>query len=464
MLLAFFVASVLLLLGVAARSTMPWLRTFYIPASVVGGLIGLFLLLPMDRFDFAATPVDGLLEQFRSWPGFLIAIVFAGMLLPPQESSATGDVKGVGREGLMVWIIALGQTATGCLLVWLVLGPWFDAPAALAILIETGFVGGHGTAASMGEVLASDTIGVDNGLALGTLVATIGLIYGVVSGVVWVNVGVRRGWLAQTHQSAAVSTEQHESPMDDSSKDDIDPWLRQSAYLSIAMVLGWAMHDTMTMLAHWTGTQSVLGDLPLFIYTLAAGLIVRRSLRLIGLDHTIDGEILARQTAIAMDILVVAAIASLDLIGAIGDLPIVAILCFGGAVWTAICLFLLSRRILPSEHWFELGLINYGMSTGTTATGFVLLRMVDPDLRTGAARDYALATPLSSPFVGGGMLTFAFPILVLGRVPLGWVAVGLWMVVFALTAIGIRSGGRADQSGLDKVDNSPNFDRNRSSS
>ena len=54
---------------------------------------------------------------------------------------------------------------------------------------------------------------------------------------------------------------------------------------------------------------------------------------------------------------------------------------------------ILARRMLPSEHWFELGLINYGMSTGTTATGFVLLRLVDPELESGAAEDYCIGGP-----------------------------------------------------------------------
>ena len=98
----------------------------------------------------------------------------------------------------------------------------------------------------------------------------------------------------------------------------------------------------------------------------------------------------------------------------------------------------LSRRILPHEHWFELGLINYGMSTGTTATGFVLLRLVDPELESGAAEDYALAAPLSSPFLGGGMITIALPLLVLERVPLFATALLTCFVVGILIMIGQR--------------------------
>ena len=98
-----------------------------------------------------------------------------------------------------------------------------------------------------------------------------------------------------------------------------------------------------------------------------------------------------------MDILVVAAIATLNLQAVASMVVPFSILLACGAVWAAICLLVISRWLLPKKHWFQLGLINYGMSTGTTATGFVLLRMVDPDLDSGAAEDYALAAPLSAP-------------------------------------------------------------------
>ena len=96
----------------------------------------------------------------------------------------------------------------------------------------------------------------------------------------------------------------------------------------------------------------------------------------------------------------------------------------------------LARKMLPPEHWFELGLINYGMSTGTTATGFVLLRLVDPELESGAAEDYALAAPLSSPFIGGGMITVAMPLLVLERVPLPVTTITVALLVAILIWIG----------------------------
>ncbi len=182
----------------------------------------------------------------------------------------------------------------------------------------------------------------------------------------------------------------------------------------------------------------VLGDFPLFIYTLFGGLAVRGLLVLCGRGGVIDHDTINRLTAASMDVLVVAAIASLNLTAVASLMVPFSILFVAGAGWAAVCLLVFSRWILASEYWFQLGLINYGMSTGTTATGFVLLKMVDPDLESGAAEDYAMAAPLSSPFIGGGMLTVALPLLVLERVPIWIPCAVLWTVVVGLIVIGRR--------------------------
>jgi ESS family glutamate:Na+ symporter len=93
--------------------------------------------------------------------------------------------------------------------------------------------------------------------------------------------------------------------------------------------------------------------------------------------------------------------------------------------------------LLPRAYWFELGLINYGFSTAATAQGLMFLRMVDPRMRSGAAETYALAAPLTAPFVGGGVITFAVlpPLLsTVGALPVAAVVVAMVVVLAALAA------------------------------
>ena len=461
---AFLLVAILLLVGVVLRVRLSVFRWLYIPASVLAGCLGL-LVIQLGQ-SWASDTVADWSQTLRSWPGWLIAVVFAGMLLERKPSAVGESLSRVGRQGLMVWIIVLGQTAVGMWATWLLIQPWFGVPNSFGMLIETGFAGGHGTAAAMGEVFSHPNINLESGLDLGVLMATSGLIIGVVSGILWVNVGSRAGWVRRQHTAA------HSAPTDSTERglpigysrvsgDTIDPLLLQIIWLGLSFGVGLALQTAMDSAASaidaWLeplpvdenaqaqrpSVQRIIGSFPLFIYTLFGGLIVRRALRLARFEHSIDRETINRLTASAMDVLVVAAIATLNLTAVASLLVPISILLVAGTLWAAFCLIIVSYLVLPRAHWFELGLINYGMSTGTTATGFVLLRLVDPELESGAAEDYALAAPISAPFVGGGMLTVGLPLLVLERFPISTVAVVLSLVVVALFGIASLWNSRA---------------------
>jgi ESS family glutamate:Na+ symporter len=472
---AFLFVAVALLIGVVFRTCVPLLRWLFIPASVVAGFIGLAVIqagLVSSPSSHWPASAQSLSDTLSSWPGWLIAVVFAGMLLNQGRSMASENVSRVGRQGLMVWIIVLGEAAVGLTATWLLVKPFYDVPNSFGMLIETGFAGGHGTAAAMGEVFAHPSIALESGKDLGMLMATCGLVGGLLCGIVAINFGVRRGWVQKSDDASRQPTQPNESTDQKESKqaigfarierETIDPLLFQVIWLALAFGLGLLLQDGIARLADyvdiqmgWGGPENMSVDaaqgqlakrlsvssiavFPLFIYTLLGGWVVRHGLQLFGQTHRIDGSTLNRLTSTAMDILVVAAIASLNLQAVAAHLVPFLTLLACGLIWATVCLFVFARWLLPKEHWFELGLINYGMSTGTTATGFVLLRMVDPELRSGAAEDYALAAPLSAPFIGGGIITIALPLLALERVYLGASAMGLVVVVLTLIVIGRR--------------------------
>ncbi|MEM8667050.1 MAG: sodium/glutamate symporter [Planctomycetota bacterium] len=500
---AFLFVAVLLLIGVVLRAGIPLFRWLYIPASVLAGMAGLVAV------QFGGERIADWSAVLRDWPGWLIAVVFAGMLLERKPSSFSESASRVGRQGLMVWVIVVGQTALGLLLTWLFIKPFYEVPNSFGSLIETGFAGGHGTAAAMGQVFSHPRIQLEGGLDLGVLMATCGLVFGVVSGILWVNLGVRMGWVGQSpgEISAEASIPSRQEPARTPigyarvNSAVMDPLLLQVVWLALAMGVGLALQSAMAWgvgemesamgmvestqedtnaaqtkvqpatdaaasdevsadsqpvadvvesdgqddqqdaektLSERMSLSSIVGSFPLFIYTLFGGLIVRQGLRVVGYENAIDRPTINRLTATAMDVLVVAAIASLNLTAVATLLVPFSLLFVGGVIWSSICLLYFARRLLPSKHWFELGLINYGMSTGTTATGFVLLRLVDPELESGAAEDYALAAPLSSPFVGGGMITVGLPLLVLEGVPIAASAMVMCLIVAAMIAIGWR--------------------------
>ncbi len=175
------------------------------------------------------------------------------MLLEREPAPWRKSISRVGRQGLMVWVIVLGETAIGLIATLLLIKPFFDVPHSFGTLIETGFAGGHGTAAAMGQVFNHPTIQLDNGLDLGILMATCGLLYGLISGIFWINVAVRRGWIKKQKSKSENVVNAGYRPENSPSctpatrpmlgyarigKETIDPLLFQVLWLAIAFGIG----------------------------------------------------------------------------------------------------------------------------------------------------------------------------------------------------------------------------------
>jgi len=207
MILACLFVAVLLVIGFALRNRFGIFDKIYIPASVIAGTIGLAViqLLPFFSLPESADRILGeAVAVLAKWPAFLIAVVFAAMLLQRHSGRHRLGMRATVCEAIMVWIIALGQTAIGLLLTWLVIQPFYDVPNAFGMLIETGFAGGHGTAAAMGQIFITPQIDFPVGRDLGLLMATVGLVYGTISGIFWINL-VLRLKLAVVDQAATTS-------------------------------------------------------------------------------------------------------------------------------------------------------------------------------------------------------------------------------------------------------------------
>lgn len=433
--IAFLLASGLLLIGLFLRAKIRLLQILYVPAAIIGGLIGLAVLeggqaAAQLGLTWIPEQAGAIVEALRSWPGWLIAVVFAGLFLDKPGRSLKESLHSTARQGNLVWIICLGQVALGLMAVWLVIQPFHlppfngNVPIYFGQLIEAGFVGGHGTSAALGEVY--EKMGFAEAKDLAFFMATVGLIYSVVSGIFFVNLGVRRGWtragnvqiprlsgLEARHGSESIGRSKVNSEV-------LDPLVFQALILGAAYAVGLALQKLVGL---------AYDGLPLFMFTLLGGWLVRDSLRLCGIADLIDTDTMRRLVAAAMEYLITAAIASLNLVLIAEALLPLSILLVVAFAWTAVCLVYLSRRLLPSAYWFELGIINYGMSTGVTASGLMLLRIIDKDFDSGAAEHYALAAPLSSPFVGGGVLTVVVFPSMLQRLGVGPTA----LVVLAAT-------------------------------
>ncbi|NNJ70196.1 MAG: sodium:glutamate symporter, partial [Kiritimatiellales bacterium] len=422
--LSFGCLCLLLGLGYWLRRKLVFLQRLYLPASVIAGLLGLLIL------QLAPVPTEAT-TGWSKLPGLLINIVFACLFLGTALPPVSKVWKSAGRQLAYGQFVAWGQYAVGCVFVLLLLGPLFNLPDMFAGIMPVGFEGGHGTAGGMGPVF--DELGFPEMKDFALASATGGIMGAIIVGMGLVNWAVRKGYVekkaaprfdAEDLTGIIPEGNRPEAGKLTVSSDVIESLSLHLVFVGTAILLGWLMKQGLLLFAEALPAKGaqLLASFPLFPLCMLGGVIVQwLADRFDPHEHMSHGLMLRIQNC-ALDFLVVAAIATIRLdVVAQGWLPLV-ILIFAGIGWNVLCLTVFARRAFK-DAWFERGIAEMGQSMGVTATGLLLLRVVDPDYETEAAEAFAAKQLLHEPFMGGGLWTStAIPFLALWG---GWPILGI---------------------------------------
>ncbi|MDN6411937.1 MAG: sodium:glutamate symporter, partial [Yaniella sp.] len=149
------------------------------------------------------------------------------------------------------------------------------------------------------------------------------------------------------------------------------------------------------------------------------GVIIQLVAAQTGLGNMIARGTMERIQGLALDTLIIAALATLSLDAIANNIGPFVILAVAGVLWNVFVLFFLAPRYIQS-FWFERGIADFGQSMGVTATGLLLLRMADPHQKSPAYEAFGYKQLVFEPFFGGGLVTAAsIPLIVqLGPYPL----------------------------------------------
>ncbi len=465
---AFIILGLLLIVGNAIhRSSHIW-RSIFIPGSILAGVAGLLLgpevlgaivrrVLGGDHWLALGVFPQWVLDVWKSIPGFFINIVFATLFLGNPLPNIKQIWNAAKPQVLFSQTMAWGQYVVGILLTMLVLTPVFGVNPLAGALIEITFEGGHGTAAGLGDTFAE--LGFAEGYDLALGLATYSLVAGTVIGTIIINWGARTGKLAPstpaggTVRQDTTSEAKTPKPIADNNADDVaEPALEkltlQVSYVALAIAVGWALLQVFIYIESVTtvrlGAPALMPYVPLFPMAMIGSIIVQLIMSKFGLTRLLDRPLIQRISSAAMDVTIAAALATLSL-SVLGEnwAPFVLI-ALTGTVWNLLCFFLLAPRMFP-EYWFERGIADFGQGTGVTVTGLLLLRLADPENRSGTLETFGYKQLLFEPIVGGGIWTAAAMPLIyqFGSVPV-LIFTGV-LTLFWLIA-GLRNGRAARAS------------------
>lgn len=440
-LFAFILVALLLLLGRLVKQKIPLFQKLYLPESIIAGFIALILgpgivgAIARSIGGDESLFVTGIFPEatrtiWSQSPGVFINIVFAalfiGETIPPPREIWRKAAPQVAFGQSLAW----GQYVVGLLLALLVLVPVFQMDPIAGALIEVAFEGGHGTAAGMADTFRE--LGFEAGPDLALGLATVGIVSGVVAGIILADWARRKGHIRVNTQEVADSDFYGEPHVED--RDTriarnrlmqnllIDPLSLNFGFVGAAIVIGWLILKTLQFIESVTWGAAgleLIRYVPLFPMALIGGLIVQLVMERLGLAPLIIRRLQERIAGVALDVVVVTALASINLTVLGANLGPFLILSVAGIIWNVWAFLYLGPRLLPS-FWFERGIGDMGQSMGVTATGILLIRMVDPDNRTGAFESFAYKQLFFEPIVGGGLFTAAAPPLIrqFGPIPI----------------------------------------------
>lgn len=419
----------LLLAGVVLRLAVPALRTFFIPAALIGGIIGLAL----GPHALGVVP-DDMNSTWGALAGVLIAIVFAPMLLGQELPGVKQAAKEAGPHVFYSYFSSFAVVAVPALMTFFLFQPFFNTNALFSTIFEVSWPGGHGTAAGMEE--AYRELGWADGSSLGLGSATFGLIFGIVAGMIMLNIAARRGQLVNYSGTSRLAetdilddddaTQESRSRLRKASLDNL---AFHFSLIGVAVLIGYVLKQ---------GIDMLIAGVPLFPLAMIGGLLVHLAIRPTRLYRLVDKSTLNSIAGIALDFLVVAAVASISIpvvlenwVALLSTMVVVALISLG-------IFYFIGPRIFR-EHWVENSIVNFGAMTGVVSVGLLLLRAADPQMKTNAYRGFALRAPFASPFVGGGLITAMFPILVAQHGNL-WVGLGCLAVCGVLIVLAMVTG------------------------
>ena len=389
MILQFGYIAAVVLIAHFVRQKLAFVRKSMMPIAVLAG----FLLLIAKYVGIAK--INQNFMEILTYHG--IALGFIAMSLRVPDALMKETHKGTGfKSGAVIVSTYMVQGVTG-LIITILLG-YTVMPKmfkAAGLLLPMGYGQGPGQANNIGASYQS--MGFEGGHSFGLAIAAMGYIVACVVGVIMLNVLRRKGrarkeMVADEEYTADFFHSKGEMPISES----IDKLSVQLAMIILVYVVTYLVSKGITggIAAISEGLAGTVNTLIWgfnFIIGSALAMLLRTILEKLRAGGVIERQyqnnyLLNRLSGAFFDIMIVAGIACIDIEDIRGLVVPFILLTVIGAVVTWIHLVRVCK-VVYKDYYYE-GLISmFGMLTGTISSGVILLREIDPGMKTPAANN-----------------------------------------------------------------------------
>lgn len=436
---------VFLLVGTFLRAKIGIFQKMFIPASVIGG----FLLLILGPQCLNLLPVSE--EWFSIYsliPGVLIVPVVASVPLGLRFSAKDGAGADPGFLKNVLPLIGIGLGAS-----MLQFAVGYGTHAAFAgsdlydvfgIELGIGFVGGHGTAGTLGNMLQELNLPYwETSQGVATTTATFGIVGGILIGIAMINWAARRGQTAMLKKPADIPeplrigyqrdiAKQGSIGRETTLSSSIDTVAFHAAIIFVACGISYWLLSVVK-----AAKIPVLSSISVWAYGMIVMFVIWGIMCKLKLDFLVDEKVKSKISSPLTEFAVIGAIASLPIKAVAAYIvPILVMVVLGYIVTTAVLLFACKR--LLKGYWFEQMVGTFGMATGVFLTGVLLLRICDPDLESPALASYSLSYTITSVIYFALLNMLIMMPISSGVIPTALTALGIGLAALIFAAVSSR--------------------------
>ena len=384
-----------LMLGNILRRMIPLFRKCLIPSALLGGALLLIVNSITKHYGFVM--VDNRLMQVITY--HCLAIGFAAMSLKTEKSTHKTNRTQVVEFGALQGGCYMLQAfvGLGITLILFLLTRYGEQIVSYicGLILPLAFGQGPGNALTW-DINFTNTPATQfagNG-SFGLSLASIGFVVASVLGVLYINIYKKRGALYVRNSKPGAEVVNHTDPTGSEIPDNesVDKFTIQVGFVALAYALSFGFMVLLGKLSAFTNSIAWGFN---FLWASLAAMLIKLVVKLLRKNNTmqrgyINNYQMDRISGFAFDLMIVAGVAAIE-INDIKDyiLPVV-ILSVVGAVITYIYIRKVSKECFRGfEH--EMFLMCFGTMTGTASNGMILMKEIDPNLRTPTSSLYILS-------------------------------------------------------------------------
>ena len=384
-----------LLLGNILRRKIPLFRKCLVPSALLGGL--LLLIVNMTGEQFGVTLFDNQLMQVITY--HCLAIGFAAMSLKTEKSTHKTNRAQVMEFGALQGGTYMLQAFVGLgitLILFLITRHGDKVISYVCgLILPLGFGQGPGNALSWDINYTNNpsALFAGNG-SFGLAVASVGFVVASVFGIFYINIQKKRGTLFvrkdASYDEAIRMYEETKNEIPDS--ESVDKFTIQAGFVALAYALAFLFMSLLGKLSAFTNSIAWGFN---FLWASIAAMLIKvvvkklQKVRLMSRGY-INNYQMDRISGFAFDLMIVAGVSAIEINDIKNYILPIIIICITGTIITYAYIRLVALECFKGfEH--EFFLMCFGTFTGTASNGVILMKEVDPGMRTPTSSLYILS-------------------------------------------------------------------------